>query len=64
MGICYEGLPRGYSNGTIDGLNLVIIQVLYSGQRAGNLGPREVNGWKFDKNFLIINNVHANNKNF
>lgn len=46
-----RGLPRGYSNGTIDGLNLVIIQVLYSGQRAGNLGRPEVNGWKFDKNF-------------
>lgn len=51
MGICYEGLPGGYSNGTIDGLNLVIIQVLYRGQRAGNLGPRGVNGWKFEKNF-------------
>lgn len=51
LGICYEGLPEGYSNGTIDGLNLVIIQVLYSGQRAGNLGRPEVNGWKFDKNF-------------
>ena len=50
--------------GTIDGLNLVIIQVLYSGQRAGNLGRPEVNEWKFDKKFLIINNVCANNKIF
>ncbi len=46
-----RGLPRGYSKGTIDGLNLVIIQVLPRGQRAGNLGPRGVNEGKFDKNF-------------
>lgn len=51
MGDLNRGLPRGYSKGTIDGLNFVIIQVLYSGQRAGNLGPRGVNEWKFDKNF-------------
>lgn len=51
MGDLVRGLPRGYSNGTIDGLNLVIIQVLYSGQRAGNLGRPEVNEWEFDKNF-------------
>jgi hypothetical protein len=51
MGDLVRGLPRGYGKGTIDGLNLVIIQVLYSGQRAGNLGRPEVNGWKFDKIF-------------
>lgn len=52
MGIYYEGLPRGYSNGTIDGLNLVIIQVLYSGQRAGNLGRPEVN--RLGRNLIKI----------
>lgn len=51
MGDLVRGLPRGHSNKAIDGLNLVIIQVLYNGQRAGNLGRPEVNEWKFDKNF-------------
>lgn len=46
-----RGLPRGYSKGTIDGLNFIIIQVLYSRQRAGNLDRPEVKEWKFDKNF-------------
>ena len=47
MGDLNRGLPRGYSNKTIDGPNLLS----YRYYIAGNLGHPEVNGWKFDKNF-------------